>query len=89
MQQGELDGEEVVDDVQRLLCGDLSVGVVGQPLDLDVVLLGVCPYPVEDGCADGGYGLAEAERVLDVGGTGRGSGTGHVLGSRGVSRVRV
>ena len=45
MQPGELDRKEVMHDVQRLLWGDLSLWVLGQSLDLDVVLLGVCPYP--------------------------------------------
>jgi len=89
MQQGELDRKEVMDDVQRLLRGNLGLGIGGQPLDLDVVLLRVGPYPVEGRFAQGGQGLPEGQRVLDVSGTGRGSATGHVLGSRGVSGVNA
>jgi hypothetical protein len=33
---------------------------------LDVVLLGVCPYPFEGRFAQGGQALAQAQRVLDV-----------------------
>jgi hypothetical protein len=33
---------------------------------LDVVLLGVCPYPFEGGFAQGGQALAQAQRVLDA-----------------------
>ncbi len=66
MQQGELDRGEVVHDVQRLLRGNLSVGVGGKSLDLDAVLLGVGPYPVESGFAQGGQGLAQGQRILDV-----------------------
>src|ERR1017187_10960220 len=68
MKQGELDREEVMDDVQRLLWRDLGLGVLGQSLDLDVVLRGVCAYPVEGGFAQGGQGLAQGQRILDVGG---------------------
>ncbi len=89
MQQGELDGEEVMHDVQCLLGGDLSVGVGGQSLDLDVVLLGVGPYPVEGGFAqvDRAWPRPSASRMYS--GTGRGSATGQVPGSRGVSRVKA
>ena len=64
MQQGELDCEEVVDDVQGLRWGDLRLWVGGQSLDLDVVLLGVGMDPVEGGFAEGGQGPAQAESVL-------------------------
>jgi hypothetical protein len=37
MQLGELDREEVVDDVQRLLGRDLGVGIGRQALDLDAL----------------------------------------------------
>jgi len=62
MQQGELDREEVMDDVQCLLWGDLGVGVGGQSVDLDVVLLGVCAYPVEGGFAKGGVPVLRVTR---------------------------
>ena len=58
MQLGELDRKEVMHDVQRLLWGDLSLWVLGQSLDLDVVLLGIRPYPPESGLAQGGQALA-------------------------------
>jgi hypothetical protein len=36
---------------RALFWGDLRVGIGGQSLDLDVVRLGVAPYPLEDSFA--------------------------------------
>ena len=44
--------------------GDLGLGVGGQAVDLDVVLLGVGADPVEGGLAEGGQGLAQGQRIL-------------------------
>ena len=46
--------------------GDLGLGVGGKSVDLDVVLLGVGAYPVEAALPEGGQGLAQAQRILDV-----------------------
>jgi hypothetical protein len=50
-QQGEHGGEEVPQHAQRLFRGHVSLGVLGQALDLDVVLIRVLPYPLAKGLA--------------------------------------
>ena len=50
-QQGEDGGEEVPQHIQQLFWGNVILGVLGQALDLDVVLVRVLAYPLGQGFA--------------------------------------
>ena len=82
--------EEPSDDVDHLVVGDVGLGVLRESLDLEVVFRRVLADPLEHGLADGWRCTAPSAAVsCCIGGTGRAFGTGHVLGSRGVSRVKT